>query len=52
MRRLASEKHSRGGNNARWDLQDSSLYLQNQKFPIRAPRVRDVDLNHKVPLEA
>lgn len=52
VRRLAGEKHSRGGNNARWGLQDGSVYLRDQKFPIKVPRVRDVDLNHEVPLEA
>ena len=45
VRRLAGEKHSRGGNNARWGLQDGSVYLRDQKLPIKVPRVRDVDLN-------
>lgn len=52
VRRLAGEKHSRDGNNARWGLQDGSVYLRDQKFPIKVPRVRDVVLNHEVPLEA
>jgi len=50
--RLAGEKHSRAGNNARWGHQDGSVYLQDQKLPIRVPRVRNVDLNQEVPLEA
>lgn len=51
VRRLAGEKHSRAGNNARWGHQDGSVYLRDQKFPIKIPRVRDVDLNQEVPLE-
>ena len=52
VRRLAGEKHSRGGVNARWGWQNGSVYLRDQKFPIKVPRVRDVDLNHEVSLEA
>lgn len=52
VKRLAGEKHSRAGNNARWGHQDGSVYLRDQKFPIKIPRVRDVDLNQEVPLEA
>jgi len=50
--RLAGEKHSRAGNNARWGHQNGSVYLQDQKLPVRVPRVRNVDLNQEVPLEA
>ncbi len=50
--RLAGEKHTRGGNNARWGRQNGSIYLRDQKFPISVPRVRDVAANHEVPLEA
>jgi transposase-like protein len=52
VRRLAGEKHSRAGNNARWGYQDGSVYLRDQKFPMKIPRVRDVDLNSEVPLKA
>src|SRR3990167_4800792 len=52
VRRLAGEKHSRAGNNARWGWQDGSVYLRDQKFPVKVPRVRDIELNHEVPLEA
>lgn len=52
VKRVAGEKHTRAGNNARWGWQNGSVYLRDQKFPIRVPRVRDVDLNHEVPLEA
>ncbi len=52
VKRVAGEKHTRAGNNARWGRQNGSVYLRDQKFPIRVPRVRDVDLNHEVPLEA
>lgn len=51
VRQLAGEKHSRGGNKARWGGQNGSVYLRDQKFPIKVPRVRDVDLNQEVPLE-
>jgi len=52
VRRLAGEKHSRAGNNARWGYQDGSVYLRDQKFPMKIPRVRDVDLNSEIPLKA
>ncbi len=50
--RLAGEKHSRGGNNARWGRQNGSVYLRDQKFPIRVPRVHNVAGNQEIPLEA
>ena len=49
--RLAGAKHSRGGDNARWGRQNGSVYLRDQKFPIKVPRVRDVAANHEVGLE-
>jgi len=52
VKRLAGEKHSRIGNNARWGRQNGSVYLRDQKFPIKVPRLRDVKLNQEVPLEA
>ncbi len=52
VERLAGARHSRGGSNARWGGQNGSVYLRDQKFPIRIPRVRNVDLNREVPLEA
>jgi len=52
VKRLAGEKHSRNGNNARWGRQNGSVYLRDQKFPIKVPRMRDVELNQEVPLEA
>jgi transposase-like protein len=50
--RLAGERHSRGGNNARWGRQNGSVYLRDQKFGIRVPRARDVVINQEVPLQA
>ncbi len=50
VKRLAGEKHSRGGANARWGRQNGSIYLRDQKIPIRVPRVRDTEANHEVPL--
>lgn len=49
--RLAGVKHNRISNNARWGHQDGSVYLRDQKVPIRVPRLRNVDLNQEVPLE-
>ena len=51
VRRLAGEKHSRAGANARWGWQDGSVYLRDQKFPVRVPRIRDVEANKEVALE-
>ena len=50
--KLTGVKHSRDGNNARWGHQDGSVYLRDQKFAVRVPRVRDVEANKEVPLEA
>ena len=52
VKRLAGEKHSRAGNNARWGHQNGSVYLRDQKFPIKIPRVRNIESNQEVPLEA
>ena len=35
--RLAGNRHERGGNNARWGKQNGSVYLRDQKFPIKVP---------------
>lgn len=50
--RLVGPKHSRVGSNARWGSQNGSVYLRDQKFPVVVPRVRNIDLNQEVPLEA
>ena len=50
--RLAGEKHSRGGDNARWGRQNGSVYLRDQKIPVSVPRVRDVVANREVELKA
>jgi putative transposase len=52
VKRLAGEKHSRGGDNARWGHQDGSVYLRDQKFPVTIPRVRNMAINQEVPLQA
>ena len=49
---LAGEKHSRGGDNARWGRQNGSVYLRDQKFPVIVPRVRDTVANQEVSLKA
>jgi putative transposase len=50
--KLVGAKHSRAGNNARWGHQDGSVYLRDQKFAVRVPRVRDVEANKEVALES
>lgn len=52
VRRLAGTKHSRDGNNARWGCQNGSVYLRDQKFPVKVPRVRDVEAGEEVTLES
>jgi putative transposase len=49
--RLAGERYSRGGNNARWGRQNGSVYLRDQKFPVSVPRVRNTVAGHEVELE-
>lgn len=52
--RLTGQKNSRKGNqtpNRRWGGQGGSVYLSDQKVPIRVPRVRDVEAGVEVPLE-
>jgi len=51
VKRLAGEKHSRGGDNARWGSQNGSVYLRDQKLPVRVPRVRNVRTNEETRLE-
>lgn len=51
VKRLAGEKHSRGGSIDRWGRQNGSVYLRDQKFPIRVPRVRDTVTHQEVPLQ-
>ena len=38
VKRLAGEKHSRGGANARWGRQNGSIYLREQKVDPGSPR--------------
>jgi len=52
--RLTGAKNSRKGTktpNRRWGSQQGSVYLADQKVPIRVPRVRDVEENEEVPLD-
>src|SRR3989338_6933393 len=51
VKRLAGEKHSRGKDNARWGSQNGSVYLRDQKVPVRVPRVRNVRTNEERRLE-
>jgi transposase-like protein len=50
--RLTGERYSHGGDNARWGKQDGSVYLRDQKVPIRVQRVRNIVVNEEVPLKA
>lgn len=50
--RLTGVRHGREGENYRWGHQNGSIYLKDQKFPIRVPRVRGVQSNSEVPLES
>jgi putative transposase len=47
---LAGEKHSRGKENVRWTRQNGSVYLLDQKVPVKVPRVRNKIRNIEVPL--
>jgi putative transposase len=49
--RLAGRKHERGGDQMRWGKQNGSVYLRDQKFPIKVPRVRDTSMNQEVVLQ-
>lgn len=50
--RLAGAKHGREGENYRWGHQNGSVYLMDQKFPIKVPRVRGVESECAVPLKS
>jgi len=52
VRRLSGTKHSRDGNITRWGCQNGSVYLRDQKFPVKVPRVRDVEAGEEVTLES
>ena len=49
---LAGLKHSRGEENVRWGSQNGSVYLRDEKFPIRVPRIRNKQRNEEVQLKA
>ena len=51
VKRLAGEKYRRGGDHARWGSQNGSVYLRDQKVPVRVPRVRNVRTNEERRLE-
>lgn len=50
VKRLAGDKYSRSGDNSRWGFQNGSVYLRDQKFAIKVPRVRNVSTETEVPL--
>lgn len=49
---LAGAKHSREAENYRWGHQNGSVYLMDQKFPIKVPRVRGAESECAVPLKS
>lgn len=51
-KRLAGERYPHGGDNARWGKQNGSVYLRDQKVPIKVPRVRNSVTNEEVQLES
>jgi transposase-like protein len=53
VRALAGERHARKastGGYVRWGQQPGSVYLADQKLPVRVPRVRHYQRNHEIPL--
>lgn len=49
---LAGKKQEHGKENVRWSKQAGSVYLRDQKVPIKYQRVRNQATNTEVPLEA
>ena len=52
---LTGQRYSRKEgktSNRRWGAQLGSVYLSDQKVPVTVPRVRDVEANEEVPLQA
>lgn len=52
VRRLAGKKNSHGSENVRWGSQAGSVYLREERFPIRVPRVRSKDAEKEVQLRS
>ena len=52
VKQLAGRKYSRGTDVARWGSQNGSVYLRDEKFPIKVPRVRNVGKNEEVSLKS
>lgn len=48
---LAGKRYQHGKEYTRWGRQNGSVYLQNQKVPIRVPRVRNIKGRSEVPLD-
>lgn len=48
---LAGERYQHGKENTRWGDQPGSVYLRDQKLPIKVPRVRNKKDNTEVSLE-
>lgn len=47
---LAGKRYLHGKENVRWTKQDGSVYLLDQKVPVKVPRVRNKIRNVEVPL--
>lgn len=49
---IAGEKGLHGKKNVRWGKQWGSVYLLDQKVPVKVPRLRNKGYNMEIPLEA
>lgn len=52
FKELVGERYKRGKGNTAWGKNPGSVYLQDQKVPIKVPRVRDREKNTEISLEA
>ena len=52
VKKLAGERYSRGGEIDRWGRQNGSVYLRDQKFAIKVPRLRNTITDEEVALES
>ncbi|MCD4779494.1 MAG: transposase, partial [Candidatus Omnitrophica bacterium] len=52
VKQLAGARYSRGTDISRWGTQNGSVYLREEKIPIKVPRVRDVSKKEEVQLKS
>lgn len=51
VKHLAGARHSRMGDISRWGDQPGSVYLGDEKFRVKVPRLRNVEKNLEIPLK-